>query len=332
MKRAFKGLWIPAEIYLSEDLNMQEVFILAEVDSLDNGEGCFAKNEHFCKRMNIKERAVQNHIKSLQEKNYLEVVLNRKNNTRVIYSNLQLKVYEETTRKKMRRVAQNNAQADANKCVSTYRENKLENKLEKTNKKESSENHIVEPNEMVETESKIPSVFFSKEEVREENERIAKAQRDYCKEITENKKEFESMWRYFFDEYKKEGKPLGSKSEANKNFLKKLKTREIEEIKQSFYNYFHDCKMRGYGFMHLVSFLSSSKKYVEEWKNGSENHQALLELKNKPQKNQNNGSRFESKTERVERNVREQRESITSVLEGLPDDLFAPEPDQKLIN
>jgi DNA-binding transcriptional ArsR family regulator len=181
-------------------------------------------------------------------------------------------------------------------------------------------------------ESKIPSVFFTKKEVREENERVAKAQRDYCKEITENKKEFESMWKYFFNEYKKEGKPLGSKSEANKNFLKKLKTREIEEIKQSFYNYFHDCKMRGYGFMHLVSFLSASKKYVEEWKNGSENHQAFLELKSKPLNTKNNSREINNKQERIEREVSDYGNMVSSVLDDVFKSMKTDENKQKLIN
>lgn len=126
--------------------------------------------------------------------------------------------------------------------------------------------------------------------------------------------EFESMWRYFFNEYKKEGVQLGSKSEANKSFIKKLKTKKLEDIKQSFYNHFQDCKIRGYGFKHLTTFLSPSKKYVDEWRNGSENHQALSELKSKPISTQNNGARFESKSERMERDVKENRAKIIAAV------------------
>jgi DNA-binding MarR family transcriptional regulator len=306
MKRAFKGIWIPSEIYLNEELSLQEIFLLAEIDSLDGGEGCFANNGHFEKRLRLSEKSIRDYIKSLKSKGYVEVEQNKRNNTRKIFSLLKLRVAEKTFGEISPNLRQDLAQPPAKSRHHTYIEKTIENtSLEKNTKKETPGDQTVELNEMVETESKIP---------------------------IESEKEFESMWKYFFGEYKKEGKALGSKSEANKNFLKKLKTRELEEIKQAIYNYFHDCKIRGYGFMHLASFLSTSKKYVDEWKNGSENHQALLELKNKPQKRQNKGSRFESKTERVERNVREQREGITRVLDGLPDDLFAPEPSQKLIN
>jgi len=54
MKKECKGLWIPIEIYENEELSIQDIFLLCEIHSLDNGAGCFAKNEHFCKRMKIK--------------------------------------------------------------------------------------------------------------------------------------------------------------------------------------------------------------------------------------------------------------------------------------
>ena len=41
-ERAFKGIWIPKEIWLSQDLTMQEKIMLVEIDSLDNESGCFA--------------------------------------------------------------------------------------------------------------------------------------------------------------------------------------------------------------------------------------------------------------------------------------------------
>ena len=47
--RAFKGIWIPKEIWLSTDLKVMEKLVLVEIDSLDNEEGCFASNDHFSK-------------------------------------------------------------------------------------------------------------------------------------------------------------------------------------------------------------------------------------------------------------------------------------------
>ena len=46
--RDFKGIWIPREIWLAEDLSHIEKLYLAEIDSLDNGKkGCFASNAYF---------------------------------------------------------------------------------------------------------------------------------------------------------------------------------------------------------------------------------------------------------------------------------------------
>jgi len=315
MKKECKGLWIPIEIYENEELSVQDIFLLCEIHSLDNGEGCFAKNEHFCGRMKIKERAMQNHLNLLSKGGFIKIVLNRKNNTRVIFSNVNLKVYEieQTRRKKLRELTQNNAGPDAKNCVSIYKEeNTLENTLleKKQTKKETHENQIVEPNKMVDTESKIPS----------ESEK---------EKINAN---FEYVWKEYSEACKKQNRRPGNKSKSSKLFDYAIKNKWDSEVVESILFYAEDCILRNCYLKNLESFLSKSENYVEEWKNGSENHQALLELKNKPQKHQNNSSRFESKTERVERNVREQRESITSVLEGLPDELFAPEPDQKLIN
>lgn len=51
-ERGFKGVWIPADVWLDPELTALDKMILAEVDSLDNGEnGCYASNKYiaeFC--------------------------------------------------------------------------------------------------------------------------------------------------------------------------------------------------------------------------------------------------------------------------------------------
>ena len=50
-QRGFKGVWIPREIWLDERLNALDKVILAEIDSLDNEDGCIAGNDYlagFC--------------------------------------------------------------------------------------------------------------------------------------------------------------------------------------------------------------------------------------------------------------------------------------------
>ncbi len=67
-KRKFKGVWIPAETWLDESLSLIEKALLAEIDSLDNENGCFAGNAYFAKFFGLKIRMIGNHIKSLKEK------------------------------------------------------------------------------------------------------------------------------------------------------------------------------------------------------------------------------------------------------------------------
>ena len=71
MKREFKGIWIPKEIWLSKDLTLQERIFLVEISSLDNSEGCFANNQYFSDFFGISKTRVSVVINSLVKKNYI---------------------------------------------------------------------------------------------------------------------------------------------------------------------------------------------------------------------------------------------------------------------
>jgi len=73
LPRGFKGVWIPKEIWLAEDMSLSEKIILAEIDSLDQKNGCFAKNEHFAKFIEKSEKQVSRIIAKLKEKGMIEV-------------------------------------------------------------------------------------------------------------------------------------------------------------------------------------------------------------------------------------------------------------------
>jgi len=70
--RDFKGVWIPKEIYLCEDLNWTEIILLTEIDSLDKGNGCFASNEYLAKFIRVKMTRLANIISSLRKRKYIE--------------------------------------------------------------------------------------------------------------------------------------------------------------------------------------------------------------------------------------------------------------------
>lgn len=74
--RDFKGIWIPKEIWLDDDLNATDKIIFAEIDSLDveDSDGCYASNEYlsnFCKCSITK---VSTSISKLINLGYIRVV------------------------------------------------------------------------------------------------------------------------------------------------------------------------------------------------------------------------------------------------------------------
>lgn len=72
--RDFKGVWIPKDIWLNENLTMLEKVILIEVDSLDNEDHCVAGNEYLSQFCQCSEWKVSTAIKKLQELGYIEII------------------------------------------------------------------------------------------------------------------------------------------------------------------------------------------------------------------------------------------------------------------
>lgn len=73
MNRDFKGVWIPKEIWLNEELTILDKVILIEIDSLDNEEtGCIASNKYLSEFCNCTETKISTSISKLKEKGYIE--------------------------------------------------------------------------------------------------------------------------------------------------------------------------------------------------------------------------------------------------------------------
>jgi len=83
-KRAFRGVWIPAEIWLTSDLSAMEKLILTEIDSLDNKDGCIAGNPYFASFFGISTRQVRNYVASLRDKKYIIVIPLGQNHRRIL--------------------------------------------------------------------------------------------------------------------------------------------------------------------------------------------------------------------------------------------------------
>lgn len=71
--RDFKGIWIPAAIWLDDRLSAQEMVILAEIDSLDKEDGCWASNEYLAKFCKCSASTVSRAITNLKKCGYIRV-------------------------------------------------------------------------------------------------------------------------------------------------------------------------------------------------------------------------------------------------------------------
>lgn len=73
--RDFKGIFIPKEIWLDDELSAIDKFILAEIDSLDvdDSEGCYASNEYLSKFCKCSVTKVSTSISKLIELGYVRV-------------------------------------------------------------------------------------------------------------------------------------------------------------------------------------------------------------------------------------------------------------------
>lgn len=80
-----KGLWIPAEILLNEDLSDKEKIILAIIMYLsEETKSCFASNKYIANIVNVTHERVSKIISSLKDKGYVSVKLKYKTDSKEI--------------------------------------------------------------------------------------------------------------------------------------------------------------------------------------------------------------------------------------------------------
>lgn len=142
MERAFKGVWIPAEIWLNNQLSIQEKVILTEIDSLDNEEGCFAGNKHFMGFMGLKERRIKELIRKLIDKGFINSKIIYKQNSKEIEKRIlkinrppypqkiEFKSNDTGGAEKCTRVVQKNSKGGAEKCLDNNTNNNTNNNNE----------------------------------------------------------------------------------------------------------------------------------------------------------------------------------------------------------
>ena len=70
--RAFKGVWIPAEVWLSDELTIYEKAVYAEIDSLDGENHCWASNEYLAEFCKMSVPTISRAISKLIQLGYIE--------------------------------------------------------------------------------------------------------------------------------------------------------------------------------------------------------------------------------------------------------------------
>lgn len=117
-KREFKGVWIPKEIWLNNELSLFEKCLFAEIDSLDGEYGCYASNEYFAKFFNVSESSVTRGISTLLSLGLIYKKFDGRTRTlRVVKLSMEGSQIDES--------------ASAKNEFLLYKENKKENKKEK---------------------------------------------------------------------------------------------------------------------------------------------------------------------------------------------------------
>ena len=98
-KQKLKGLWIPAEILLNNDLSDKEKIILSMILYLSDETGsCFASNKYIASIVNVTSDRVSKIVSSLKDKGYVDVNLKYKIDTKEIEERQIIPILERTNR------------------------------------------------------------------------------------------------------------------------------------------------------------------------------------------------------------------------------------------
>lgn len=66
-QRGFKGVWIDRDIWLRKDITPTDKCVLAEIDSLDNENGCYASNAFLAENLSVSISTIQRSVKTLED-------------------------------------------------------------------------------------------------------------------------------------------------------------------------------------------------------------------------------------------------------------------------
>lgn len=121
-----KGLWIPAEVLLNEELSDKEKIILAIILYLsEETKSCFASNKYIANIVNVTHERVSKIISSLKDKGYVSVKLKYKTDSKEIEERQIIPIVENINRysQKVQEGIEENNYLDSKKQPYTMGEN-----------------------------------------------------------------------------------------------------------------------------------------------------------------------------------------------------------------
>jgi hypothetical protein len=70
--REFKGVWIPRDLYLNDELSWTDKLIIIEIDCFSrNGMPCFISNEHLCNHLKVSASTIEKSLKKTEDLGYI---------------------------------------------------------------------------------------------------------------------------------------------------------------------------------------------------------------------------------------------------------------------
>lgn len=194
-ERQFKGIWIPSEIWLTEELSLQEKVVLVEIDSLEDKEkGCYASNKYFANFFKLSPGRISQIITNLIDKDYIEVKYITKGKE-IKERQIRIKRPPYPLVRKLNTYLENDDRG-IKKTKEGYLENAKENNIPINNIK----------NNNKEVNKNTPTL----EEIK-----------DYCLNVRHNKVDYKKFYDYFT-----EGNWVDSKGNKVKNWKQKIITWE----------------------------------------------------------------------------------------------------------
>ena len=88
--RTLKGIWIPADIWFDQRLDLIDKILLAVIHHLDNRDSCYASNKYFSRFLGVSIPTVSRSISKLKKESLIRLQ-SFDGRKRVLKSNLKIK-------------------------------------------------------------------------------------------------------------------------------------------------------------------------------------------------------------------------------------------------